>query len=113
LLFCLHIKSSSLLCAVCSTLYTFPRNDIVQSSRSRAFCSYYGLQTFTHRESSPHNPQHTRPPFVSPALALLGVVPRYLSKNLCTCGVGILVVDYRREMPRGIKHKSCAAILDI
>jgi hypothetical protein len=71
LLFCLHIKSSSLLCAVCSTLYTFPRNDIVQSSRSRAFCSYYGLQTFTHRESSPHNPQHTRPPFVSPALALL------------------------------------------
>jgi hypothetical protein len=58
LLFCLHIKSSSLLCAVCSssTLYTFPRNDIVQSSRSRAFCSYYGLQTFTHRESSPHNP---------------------------------------------------------
>lgn len=62
LLFCLHIKSSSLLCAVCSsTLDTFPRNnDIEQSSSrsrsSRAFCSYYRLQTFTHRESSPHNP---------------------------------------------------------
>jgi hypothetical protein len=62
-----------------------------------------------------HTTQQHSPAFCVSGVgtAMLGVVPRYLSKNLCTCGVGILVVDYRREMPRGIKHKSCAAILDI
>lgn len=68
LLFCLHIKSSSL-CAVCSTLYTFPRNDIEQSSSSRAaFCSYYGLANI-------HSPWKfsTQPPAHSPAFCVSGV----------------------------------------